>query len=122
MKTKRAKIVIQPLDSLKSHWKEALKGELTSIQKPGVLVFTSLAAAAKVLSPARLELLGAVIKQKPSSIYALAKLLDRDFKNVHSDVRILTEVGLLELSTPTGKREAIIPRAKYTELEFDLAA
>lgn len=75
-----------------------------------------------MLSPARLELLGAVVKQKPPSIYALAKLLERDFKNVYSDVRILNEVGLLELSAPTGKREALRPTAKYTELEFDLAA
>jgi predicted transcriptional regulator len=45
----------------------------------------------------------------------------RDFKNVHSDVKMLAEVGLLELKA-TGKRDAVKPVAKYSAFELDLAA
>ena len=122
MKLRRVRIVIQPLSETKGLWTQALKGEVRTLQKPGVLIFTSLAAAAKVLSPARLELLGVIVKNTPESIYALSKLLDRDFKNVHSDVRLLADVGLIDLKMGPGKRDAVKPVARYTELEFDLAA
>lgn len=121
MKLKKVRIVIVPLDDVLSEFKRALKGEVRSIQKPGVLIFTSLSAAAKVLSPVRLEMLGTIVKEKPESIYALAKMLNRDFKNVYADVRLLEEVGLLSLKS-TGKRDAMRPVAKYNGIEMDLAA
>jgi predicted transcriptional regulator len=86
-----------------------------------VIVFSSLEAVAKVLSPARLELLGVILKEKPTSIYALAGLVERDFKNVHSDVRLLADIGLLELA-PAGRRDALKPVPKYSGFEIDLAA
>ena len=104
MKLKKAKIVIQPIDEIKSRWTKALKGKVRSIQQPGTIIFTSLGAVAKALSPARLELLGVILKQKPSSIYALAKLVERDFKNVHADVKLLVEIGLIDLKLHEGKR------------------
>lgn len=121
MKLKRVRIVVQSAEDTKAEWARALRGEIRSIQKPGVIVFTSLEAVAKVLSPARLELLGAILKEQPESIYALAKVVDRDFKNVHSDVKMLAEVGLLDLKA-TGKRDAVKPVAKYSGFEVDLAA
>lgn len=121
MKLKRVRIIVQSVEDIKTQWGKALRGDVRSIQRSGTIVFTSLEAVAKVLSPARLELLGAIFKEKPESIYALAKLVGRDFKNVHSDVKMLAEVGLLELR-PTGKRDAVKPVAKYSGFEVDLAA
>ena len=60
-----------------------------------------------------------ILKEHPKSIYALAKLVDRDFKNVHADVKLLAEVGLLELRSSGKKREAVMPVAKYSGLELD---
>ncbi len=121
MKLKKVKIVVQPIEEVKSEWVRALKGEVRSTQAQGTIIFTSLAAVAKVLSPARLELLGAILKQKPESIYALAKSVERDFKNVYSDVKLLCEIGLVELK-PKGKRDSVRPVAKYSGFEVDLAA
>lgn len=121
MRLKKVKIMVQPIEAVKAEWTRALKGEVRSIQPPGTIVFTSLAAVAKALSPARLELLGVILKQKPESIYALAKLTERDFKNVYSDVKLLAEIGLVELK-PTGKRDSVRPVAKYSGFEVDLAA
>jgi predicted transcriptional regulator len=121
MKLKKVRIIIQSVEDTKIEWAKALRGEIRSIQKPGIIVFTSLEAVAKMLSPARLTLLGAILKEHPESIYALAKAVGRDFKNVHSDVKMLAEIGLLELK-PSGKRSAVKPIAKYSGFEVDLAA
>src|SRR5262245_18967311 len=97
MKLKKVKIIIHPLEDVKEEWKRAIKGEVDSIQKNKEIVFLSLESLSKVLSPARLVILTAVFKRKPKSIYALAKLVNRDFKNVHADVKFLAEAGLLDL-------------------------
>ena len=122
MKLKKVKIIVRPIEDVKKEWTQALKGKVNSIQPKGVIVFTSLSAIAKALSPARLELLGVILKQKPASIYALAKLVERDFKNVYSDIRLLVEIGLIDLKLHEGKRDAARPVAKYSGYEVDLAA
>lgn len=121
MKLKKVRIMIQPIEDVKQEWASAIRGEIRAIQKPGTLVFTSLAAVAKVLSPVRLELLGAILKHKPDSISSLAKIVGRDFKNVYDDVHLLASVGILELKG-AGKREAVKPVALYSGIELDLAA
>ena len=122
MKLKKVKIIVRPIEDVKKEWTQALKGKVSSIQPKGVIVFTSLSAIAKALSPARLELLGVILKQKPASIYALAKLVERDFKNVYSDIRLLVEIGLIDLKLHEGKHDAARPVAKYSGYEVDLAA
>lgn len=122
MKLKKVKIVIQSLEDLKTEWKDALKGKLHGVEKKGSITFLSVETVAKVLSQPRLEILATILRDHPKSIYALAKLVDRDFKNVHADVKLLAEVGLLELKTSGKKRSAVMPVAKYSGLELDLAA
>ena len=121
MKLKKVKIVVQPITEVKAEWTRALKGGVRSTQARGTIVFTSLAAVAKALSPVRLELLGMILKQKPESVYALAKSVGRDFKNVYSDVKLLCEIGLVDMK-PNGKRDSFRPVAKYSGFEVDLAA
>lgn len=48
------------------------------------------------LPPKRLETLRAVKGSGPTSIYAVAKRLGRNYSNVHSDVARLIELGLVE--------------------------
>ena len=95
MRLKKVKIVIQPVDEVKSEWRRAIRGDVRTVQSRQIIVFTSLTAVAKALSPARLELLSAILKHRPESIYALAKIIERDFKNVYSDVKLLAEIGLV---------------------------
>lgn len=121
MRLKKVKIIIRSIEEVKSDWVQALKGKMQYIQPEGTLIFTSLTALGKSFSPTRLELLSVIIKEKPESIYALAKLVGRDFKNVYNDVKILTDIGMIELM-PTGKRDSFMPVAKYSGFEVDLAA
>jgi predicted transcriptional regulator len=121
MKLKKVKIIIQPLQNIKEEWRRAMQGEIKAIQKKGVIIFPSVEILGKVLTPMRLELLRAIINENPKSIYALAKVVDRDFKNVHSDVKVLEQVGLITLKA-SGARDSMKPVAKYSGFELDLVA
>lgn len=122
MKLKKAKIVIKSVDTIKEEWKDALKGNKKSIQKDNELVFTGPETVAKVFSKTRLEILLTIINQDPRSIYDVAKILKRDFKNVHSDIKFLEEVGLIELQETNDARNGLRPIAKFSGIELNLAA
>jgi predicted transcriptional regulator len=61
-----------------------------------LLSFESAKSLFSALSPARLELLESLRVQGPCSVYALAKVVDRNYSNVHSDISKLEELGLVE--------------------------
>jgi len=61
-----------------------------------VLSFADLPLLMKTLTPARWDLLQRLAKAGPLSVYALAKLLERDYKNVHTDANQLLQLKLLE--------------------------
>jgi len=61
-----------------------------------VLSFADLPILMKNLTPARWDLLKRLKAAGPLSIFALAKLLERDYKNVHCDVTRLVELNLIE--------------------------
>jgi len=50
----------------------------------------------RTLTPARWALLERLRKEGPLSVYQLAKRLERDYKNVHTDVAQLAKVGVVE--------------------------
>jgi predicted transcriptional regulator len=61
-----------------------------------VLSFADLPLLTKNLSPARWDLLKQLKKAGPLTIFGLAKLLERDYKNVHTDVGQLISLGLIQ--------------------------
>lgn len=74
-------------------WHRAERGESFRERH---LAFESWEALAHVLTSKRMELLRHVRRHKTSSIRALAKALDRDYSNVHTDVQALIAAGLLD--------------------------
>ena len=74
-------------------WKRAERGE--KVQEQNMLHFESLELLLKELTPARWALLKKLHANGPLSIRALANNLGRDYKNVHTDVRRLENVGLI---------------------------
>ena len=60
------------------------------------LSFESLAALLKKLTPARWTLLEQRKRDGPLSINELARRLERHYKNVHTDVTRLIDLGLIE--------------------------
>ena len=60
------------------------------------LSFSTPAQLVAELSPKRMELLRVLKNAGPLSIRALAKMMGRNYSNVHADVRRLIEHGLIE--------------------------
>ena len=61
-----------------------------------VLSLADLPLLLRTLTPARWALLDRLRETGPLSIYDLAKRLERDYKNVHTDVSRMAEIGLIE--------------------------
>lgn len=122
MKAKKAKIILQSVDDIKREWTAALKGKVKSTPKGDEIIVTGLETIAKIFSKTRMEILQAIIAKKPQSIYELAKIVNRDFKNVHSDVQFLSEVGLIRLKETGDSRNGLKPIAKYSGIELELVA
>ena len=60
------------------------------------LSFATPAQLVSELSPKRMELLQVLKKAGPLSIRALAKMMGRNYSNVHTDVQRLIEHGLIQ--------------------------
>ena len=77
-------------------WHRAERGETFHERN---LAFESWEALARVLTGKRMELLRYVRHHNVTSIRALAKALDRDYSNVHADVKALAGAGLLDATS-----------------------
>lgn len=116
MKSKRALLIVEPTAKAFDRLAEVLKNPAKSKYKGCiVLSFPSFEVLGKIVTGARLELLSAIRIHKPRSIQELARLINRDFKNVYQDVKLLAEYGLIELKE-NGARKASHPIARFTEL------
>lgn len=77
------------------------KGAFSLLKKPGHSKvdydFEGLSALRKLLSNEKARMLHAIKTHKPGSIYALAKLLGRNFKSVMEDIKLLERFGFIEL-------------------------
>lgn len=65
-------------------------------QKPE-LYFENIEELRRILTEKRLALLLAIIHHHPASVRALASLIERDYKNVSTDIVLLERLGLVKL-------------------------
>lgn len=121
MKLKTARIVVESLEETKKRWKKALKGKIQSNPNEEIIAVSSWEVLAKIFSPSRLQILTMILTIKPKSIAELARVLKRDFKNVHSDVKFLANIGLIDLREE-GPRKTLIPVALFSEIDLPLVA
>ena len=84
--------------------------------------FTSIEAARNFLTRERLTLLRTIRTRHPSSLYELAKIVDRDFENVQEDIQILERHGLVQIAKePRGRRKVKAPRVTFDEIALRIA-
>ena len=81
-------------------WRQARDGRKTTPR----LAFGSIAELFSAVSEKRLELVRHVAGEEGLQIRPLARALGRDYKNVHTDVQALIELGLLEKDERGGLR------------------
>jgi predicted transcriptional regulator len=81
--------------------------------------FSDVKLLRNLLSNEKSRILYALKTKNPRSIYALAKLLGRDFKSVREDIRVLERFGFIEFhSEKTGKRESLMPVLTIDKLQI----
>lgn len=78
----------------KDAWHRAEQDKLTETEVH--LNYKDLPMLLAILTPRRLEILKVLRQQGPLSVRALALKVDRNYKNVHTDMRELETAGLLE--------------------------
>jgi predicted transcriptional regulator len=84
--------------------------------------FTSIEAARNFLTRERLALMRTIRTRHPGSLYELAKIVNRDFKNVQDDIRILERHGLVRISKEQrGKRKVKVPQVLFEEIALKIA-
>jgi predicted transcriptional regulator len=82
------------LDRFEAAWNRVAEGGKVAPLR--VLSLQDLPSFLKALTPARWSLIEYLRKAGSCSIYELAGRLQRDYKNVHTDVTQLVRLGLLE--------------------------
>ncbi len=99
-------------------WKKA--EDRMEIKAEQHLYFEDAATLLRVLSNQRLVLLSTLLRSGPSSIRALSKILRRNYKNVHSDIKLLRGAGLINLAP--NKKVFVSCRKIHTEIDLLTAA
>ena len=120
MRIKRIFVGVKKLDNaLKeagSAFEEVSKGR--TIKKRRAIYFSNLKEMRRILTERRLELLKTIKDRKPSSVYELARVLNRDLKNVLQDVSYLEELGIIAVSKIGDKK---VPRFGYDRISLEVS-
>ncbi len=104
------------MDAIRA-WEPAGHGQ--PVEEPAHRIyFTDENMLFKTLSTKRRQLLKYLRYEGPVSIKQLAERLDRDYKNVHSDIKLLAKLGLVDFDTTS---KVFVPWDNIT-LEIALAA
>ncbi len=118
--TIRVNSLDEALEGFRRTFKAVAAGQRVA-RREGVY-FASIEAARNLLTPTRLALLRVIRGKRPGSIYELAKLVGRDFKNVHGNLKLLEKYGLvrLERGRRTGKRVVKAPCVACSEIALKI--
>jgi len=120
MRVKRVKIgfksMANAMDDFVRTGEAVKRGEKTKKETGGY--FTSLEAFRKALTPQRFNLLRLIREGEPASLHELARLAQRNIKNVSEDVKYLSQVGLIELKDTANKMSA---RVTYDKIMLEIA-
>ena len=60
--------------------------------------FSGISALRQLLRNEKIRILSVIKNEKPSSLYDLSKKLNRSFKSVYQDVKLLERFGFIELT------------------------
>jgi predicted transcriptional regulator len=120
MKTKKITIEIRTLDNALREagavYEKLEKGQ--AVAEKSALYFPNLKEMRRVLTEKRLELLRTIKHKKPSSVYELSRILNRDLKNVLQDVAYLADLGIVKVEETKDKK---VPSVAYDRIAFEVA-
>ena len=115
------KIVIKGWDAIYKETVHAIKHRIPQ-KEDKIIYIESLDDARKLFTPERIKFLSTVREESPESLYALAKLLKKDFKTISTDARLLSDAGILRLvNHKVGKRAKVRPVFTGNEINLSIA-
>lgn len=83
--------------------------------------YEGITAVRHLLSNEKARVLHTIKSKAPASIYKLARLLERDFKAVNEDVKLLHRFGFIDLvEEKTGKRSRLKPVLVIDSLKIEI--
>ena len=83
--------------------------------------FEGLSAVRNLLSNEKARILHVIKTKSPKSIYDLSKILERNFKSVSDDIKLLERFGFIDLiAEKTGKRERLRPIIVVDLIRLDI--
>jgi len=119
------KIVVMDWDSFsKIVRSEIQRGVRTgSFSKQDDVIYAeSPEAAMRLLAREKLRMLSTVRKEKPGSLYELAKSMKKDIKTVATDAKILSDMRLLTLETyHQGGRKKVRPVTHVRKISLEVS-
>ena len=89
--------------------------ELTSEGDTELLVFPDVEELYRTFTPNTLELIDEIRREEPTSINETARLVDRDIKNVHTELQRLADLGILSFVEEGRSKRPVI---EYNELHI----
>lgn len=94
--------------------------ELDASEERAVLQFGTYDDLVDSLTPLRLDLIQTIATEHPSSMREAARLVNRDVSDVHTDLKQLEVLGILELNDggPGGAIQPVVPFDKI-EMHID---
>ncbi len=117
--TKKIKITIKPLEeSFKETQKffSDLDRGITKQQIP-TINFEDFNTYKKFLTQKRLDLLNIIKTTKPKNIKHLSVITNRNFKNIHEDIKILESLEIIQLKKT---KLGIMPVVLYDEIDLNI--
>ena len=124
MKTKKITVQIKSLDEVLDEFVRVGKAvKARKIVKPQKGTFVAdVETARAIFTEGRLRIIQVLKSKSPQSIYALAKLLNRDFKNVYEDVIFLAQLEVLKIEEATSGRKQKKPILLCDKILFEMVA
>ncbi len=94
------------------------------VEPSRTLSFETVDAFRSFFTEKRIELLKAIRHQNPKSVYELAKIVKRDLKSVRTDLKKLTQYGVVrtkkkKANTPKGYKR--VPYVEFDRITFEMA-
>ncbi len=121
---KNLKIQIKTLDDSLNQFthiaEKVIRGK--PVKKVQATYLADAATARSIFTEGRIKIIQILKKKKIHSIYELAKIVNRDFKNVYDDVQFLSEIGIIAIHEKETKRKQNELQLICDEIIFDLAA
>ncbi|MBI5003176.1 hypothetical protein HZC31_07355 [Candidatus Woesearchaeota archaeon] len=106
------------LNEFAETYEKLRKGE--NVKKREELSFNSIETLRSFLTEKRMELLKIIKHKNPNSIYELAQLAKRDLKSVNTDVKVLSNLGLLFLEEINEGRKKMKPIVEFDTLNVEI--